>query len=142
MSRNADPLDVIEEALTKLGCWNPHTGAGWEIRRLREYRDGLFNLAPFKAGDRVRLREGWTMPSGSPGWHGCEIDLFPGSTGEVHSVDYWPKKGFVCHVIFDSERARRAELAKSGRYAGHDHTFGLRADSLEPADQSGAVKCV
>lgn len=74
----------------------------WEFKRLRSYRDALFeHFAPFKAGDAVVLKRDLDL-SRSPGWKGYEKMMSKGATAVVQSVD-WYDGSWTIYVIFDHE---------------------------------------
>ena len=103
-------LDRVLRALDDIGAFNPHDGAGYELRKLRWYRDALFlNFAPFSVGDRVVLHTTFQIPADS-GWRGREEMMTEGATAVVRAVDWRPRKDaepgdgyFAIAVLFDHE---------------------------------------
>jgi hypothetical protein len=121
-------LNKVLCALNEINAFNPHDGAGWELRKLRWYRDALFeNYAPFKVGDRLVMHTAY--PVGNSGWSGYWEMMQPGARGLVkrldwtadslHHKDAKPGSGcFVAYIQFDKEWW----LSRDGRrYREEDH---------------------
>ncbi len=89
-------VDALSEALR-------NSEHAWHWKKLQEYATGLFDRAPFKAGDRVRLtvtpeineKDSW-------GWMGSKHFLVKGAVATVHSVDFRDGK-FNALLYFDDE---------------------------------------
>lgn len=96
---NIDKALALVEEIGKIS----QTDLSWELKRLRGYRDALFeHYAPFKAGDSVVLtRDIEITKDRSPGWSGCEDMMKKGATAVVHKIDW--RKGWCIEVIFDHE---------------------------------------
>lgn len=78
-------------------------GSDYYIRKLTEYTDLLFGrFAPFKRGDRIRLRKDWTTDDKNNGWHCHQHFMLKDAKATVHQVDA-DKKGFYAYIEFDIE---------------------------------------
>lgn len=89
-------LDALTEAILL-------DQSGWHWKKLQAYAQGLFDRAPFKAGDRVRLtvtpdineKDSW-------GWMHAKHFLVKGALATVHSVDFSDGL-FNALCVFDDE---------------------------------------
>jgi hypothetical protein len=89
--------------------------AEWELKTLRAIETWAKDTLPFKVGDRVKLRDGYTVPPSSHGWLPYAKDvLFPGSVGTVKAVDFNAHYGaWQFDVEFDVYAGRFAHAASS-----------------------------
>jgi hypothetical protein len=100
-------LDAFLSAATDL-LHHPTQDVMWELKKLRGYRDALFeHFAPFKVDDRIRLHTDVDISRPS-GWAGYEAMMTAGATAKVAKGDWIEhhktgKGGWVIHVVFDEE---------------------------------------
>lgn len=88
------------DALTQAVQYSEHA---WHWKKLQEYAQGLFDRAPFKVGDRVRLTETPDInPETSWGWMCAKHFLVKGAVATVTSVDFREGK-FNALCAFDDE---------------------------------------
>jgi hypothetical protein len=75
----------------------------WHWKKLREYAQGLFDRAPFREGDRVRLRKTPTITEkDSWGWMHAKHFLVEGREGVAKDVDFRDGQ-FVCGFLPDDQ---------------------------------------
>jgi hypothetical protein len=89
MSDNAKSiavLDLLAGTAEKLAAVQE---LGWHVGKLREYAKGLFERAPFRVGDRVRLTKTPEITKEKAwGWLAAKHYLIKGAEGLVHEVDF------------------------------------------------------
>ena len=100
---HADEVLAAFDALSKVTSRSEHK---WHWDKLRAYAVGLFDRAPFKPGDRVRLtRTPDITPEKAWGWMGSRHFLLKGAMGTVVSTDF-SDGHFEAYVVFDDESWR------------------------------------
>jgi hypothetical protein len=99
---NLGGFDKLVEAVRGMGVhYNESDGFGWEIRKLREYRDAFFDACPVQPGDAVVLARPPEIPKNS-GWYPSRLSFHPGAPATVHWID-WGHGRFIAAVSFDTE---------------------------------------
>src|SRR6266498_2116844 len=93
MVSHDDKLEEVAKFFEKMSGSNSQA-LRWELKRLREYRDGLFEEHPFKVGDKVKLNHTPELYSTS-GWYGDRHYLARGGIGVVVVRRCSCDKGFL-----------------------------------------------
>lgn len=92
-------LDAVD-SFSKAVQWSEHD---WHWKKLRAYAVGLFERAPFKVGDRVRLTKTPRIDEKhSWGLMGCKHYLVEGALATVAEVDF-SDGHFEAWLHFDDE---------------------------------------
>ena len=98
----AKTFEHIEKVLSAITAFTNAVNPGgygehdWHWKKLRMYADALFERAPFREGDRVRLRMTPSItPEKSWGWMHAKHFLVEGREGICRDVDYSDGM-FVC----------------------------------------------
>ncbi len=105
MVSHDDKLEEVAKFFEKMSGSNSQA-LRWELKRLREYRDGLFEEHPFKVGDKVKLNHTPDLKPTS-GWYGHRHYLTKDAIATVHGLDWSRNKGFLADVTFDGEWYQR-----------------------------------
>ena len=99
MQRVDDVLAAVD-ALTEVTSRSEHA---WHWKKLRAYAVGLFDRAPFKVGDRVRLTKTPDItPEKAWGWMGAKHFLVKGAMATVAAIDFSEGR-FEAWLYFDDE---------------------------------------
>ena len=101
-----DSLSVIDLRLSALSALENAIRSdqdSWHWKKLREYAKALFDRAPFRSGDRVRLvRNPEISEAKSPGWMCAKHFLVKGALGTVQCVDFCGGL-FNASIVWDDE---------------------------------------
>lgn len=103
---NEKAFEIIDRRLAALAQLENAIRADqsdWYWKKLREYATALFERAPFRPGDRVRLiKTPVITEEKTPGWVCAKHFLVAGAIGTVRYVDF--REGlFNAMVIWDDE---------------------------------------
>lgn len=89
MNKSLAHIDKVLVAVDSFHEATSETDHKWHWAKLREYARGLFDRAPFKDGDRVRLKKTPEINiKDSWGWMHAKHFLVEGCEGTVSDVDY------------------------------------------------------
>lgn len=82
-------LEDLRDALQNLRVTETGSGIWWELEQLRAIKEWALGQLPVKAGDRARIRDGFTVTKEhTPGWWSNRECLVPGALCTVIEVDY------------------------------------------------------
>ena len=132
---HADDVLAAVDTFTKAVSQHEHA---WHWKKLRVYAAALFERAPFKTGDRVRLtRTPDITPTKSWGWMGARHFLVKGALATVDSVDF-SDGHFEAWLRFDDEswKDHEGKLHPPSEKA----LYHFWETSLERMDESSARK--
>lgn len=89
MNKSLEHIEKVLTAVDSLHEATSHHEHKWHWQKLREYARGLFDRAPFKDGDRVRLTKTPEINvKDSWGWVHAKHFLVEGCEGTVSDVDF------------------------------------------------------
>lgn len=113
-------VDHVIRAVDNLAAAVTHADTAWAWKKLRIYAGALFERAPFKRGDRVRLTKTPEINTATSwGWMSAKHFLVAGAVGTVAYVDFsddqfcgfvkWDDESFIgddkqAHPIPEDER--------------------------------------
>lgn len=99
-------FEHIDKVLTAVDTFTnavQYSEHAWHWKKLRAYAAALFDRAPFKVGDRVRLTKTPDItPEKSWGWMGAKHFLVKGAMATVREVDF-SDGHFEAWLHFDDE---------------------------------------
>lgn len=95
-------LDRLIDAVQNMGVgYTTGHGFGWEISKLREYHEALFDMCPVQPGQVVALTETREIEISS-GWYPYRESFVKGATATVEWID-WSGGRFHAAVMFDRQ---------------------------------------
>lgn len=87
-------LDHLFAAVRELQTVRLPGEAEWELKTLRAIEQWALKQQPFKVGDQVQMKPGYTVPASSHGWIPWADLLTSGVTGTVREVGYNAHHGY------------------------------------------------